>query len=273
MPSTTTFPNEQQLVSSALATTDVQVLFQIAIAGMRGLNAGVVLKTLTIASAVIVTVPSNLALTVGMGAIGIGIPKGAVIQSLGVDGVSVTLTLAARATTSTMVAFGADPACFTQVRVGYLTMGQPTFSRDADTSIIEAKVIDEQYNRQRNERRAINDDETVQLITEYIRCWEIKVVQYGPNSGDILRLIKSCLYLDWVHDLILESNMALLLDVPDPIRAPEKIAEQWWERSDLTVRYYEDIIESIIVPSIASVEIVLIPDSGPERTINIVPPQ
>jgi hypothetical protein len=271
MPRTTTFPNGQQLISSALSTMDVQVIFQIAIAGMRGLNAGKVLKTLTIANAVIVTVPSNVGLQNGMSAIGIGIPKGATVTHVDVDGVSVTLSIAPQATTSTMVAFGADANVFTQVRVGFLTQGQPGYSRDADTSIIEANVVDEPYNRQRNERRARNDATTVGLTTEYIRCWEIKVVNYGPNSGDNARLIKSCLYLDWVHDIFASSGLYLVLDVPDPVRAPEKIAEQWWERSDLTVRYYEDIIETMIVPSIASLQIVLVPDTGPSETINIAP--
>ena len=250
-----TFPNGQVLTSSALSTNDIQLVFQMAIAQMLGLGIGMVMSGTTTASSTMLTVASTAGVIAGQPVIGIGIPRGTTVQ--GVTDTVITMSAPAAASQTSPVAINASSGVFSSVRVGYLTEGQPGFLRDADTAIIIARTLDDSYNLIRDVLRAPTDDIFLAETSTYTRVWQLSFTFYGPNSGDNARLVKSCLYLDWVHDLLAQSNLYFIVNPPDPVRAPELIEAQWWERSDLIVRYNEFITETIQQQSVASADIVI----------------
>jgi hypothetical protein len=287
----TTFPNGTQLTSSALTQNQFNVALQSIVCQMLGINPGI-LETVTLTpGSNVISVPDPSSLAVGQSVAGMGIPSGTVILSI--NGNTVTLSNSVTAVsansnagygqggygvgqygsqTSTPVtlAFGADSQAFYRVRVGWQIEGQPAWNITDDICAIMATIADDSYNRIRDVQFAANDETTLLQTTQYTRVWQARLVLYGPNSFDNARLIKSCLFLDWVTDALANSNLYLITDVADPTRSPEEFEGQWWERSDITFHLNENVVETITVQSVASVEVIGISnDSGQAFDITI----
>jgi hypothetical protein len=135
---------------------------------------------------------------------------------------------------------------------------QPAWkSPKEDVVTIMAVVTDDPYNRIRDVMMAPNDTTTITETTNYTRAWEIHLSLYGPRSADNARLIKSCSRLSWFRDIVSASNLYLVPNESDPVRAPENFNMQWWDRSDYRARYYEAVQETITQQTVASAEVIL----------------
>lgn len=152
---------------------------------------------------------------------------------------------------------------YSRVRIEWPTNGQQGFNNGQDVSFLSAVETDDDYNRVRDMRNATNNAVSLQQISTYTRVWSVQWINYGPNSFDAARLIKSALYVDWFHDTLAAANLWLVGDVPATVRAPELFNAQWWERVDLTVKFNEFVTESLITPTIASVEVIASASSTP----------
>jgi hypothetical protein len=94
----------------------------------------------------------------------------------------------------------------------------------------------------------------VQLIDTWTRIWQATFSLYGPNGFDRARLLKSAMTLDFTHDTLLASNLIVVPEFTATTRAPELFEGQWWDRSDVRLKLYELVTETLVVPSMASVE-------------------
>lgn len=178
----------------------------------------------------------------------------------------------------TLVALGVDPAdpnAFKKVRVGWQTQGQPAWDIKEDVVFIRCVEEDDAYNRIRDEE--VFDDEEdatkVDLLTQYTRVWRTFWTVYGPNSFDRARVIRSSLFTQKIHDLLLTGQsygvqpygtggyggggapLYLVTDVAAPRRVPELYDGQWWERVDFDCQFNEDTRELELVNAVASVEV------------------
>lgn len=155
-----------------------------------------------------------------------------------------------------------DTHAYSKVRINWPTTGQPGGLITDDICYIEAKEVDDDYGMIRDAQFPANDDTTTNVTFTYTRVWEIRFVLYGPNSYDNARVIRSAVLLDFSHDFLAESNVYLVPDTPSPRRVPYEFNSQWWERTDLRLKFNEGVTETTVVTSGASVEIKLYNESG-----------
>jgi hypothetical protein len=289
---TTNFPNGLTLTSSALSASDIENLFQLAIMQALGINPGTVTTGTLVADSNQLAVASIGLAAVGNPIIGSGIPAGTVITAITAGGgfgsggfgntpwnepgtTVITMSNTASyantygaggygdmdygspSTWSTPVAIGSDAQAFYKVRVGWQRDGQPGWLVKEDVTTVTAVVVDDPYNRIRDVMSAPNNDTTVMETTNYTRAWEIHLSVYGPNSNDNARLIKSCTRLEWFRSIVAASNLYLVPNESDPVRAPESFNKQWWDRSDYRAKYYEAVQETITQQTVATAEVIL----------------
>ena len=155
------------------------------------------------------------------------------------------------------------------VRLDWPTGGQPSYQITDDLCFLRNIVVDDQYNRIRDKTETVNDGITLLETWNYTRVWMTSFTVVGPNSSDNARLIKSAFFLDFPLDSLAQSNLYLLADIADPIRAPELFAGQWWERCDLEVKFNEAVTETIYTPAIATSEILIGDEFGNSTVVNL----
>lgn len=156
---------------------------------------------------------------------------------------------------------------YSQVRVGWQTLGQPSEDVATDIAYIRCVEVDDEYNRTRDVATVANpaDPEplsptTVLQVTTYIRVWKTFWVLIGPNSFDRTRQIKSGLFTQAIHDVfaVLGLQLYLVTDLEAARRVPEQRGSgQWWERVDFEAKFNELVFESVVIPLAASVEVII----------------
>lgn len=150
-----------------------------------------------------------------------------------------------------------DSAAYSQVRLTWPTDGQPDWPLNFDVCFVETVTEADSYDQIMEHNIVPNDDTTYTLAIVYTRVWRVRLVAYGPNSGDRLRQTKTCMTLDFVHDTLAESNIYLIFELGTPRRNPELFTNDWWERWDFSVRMNEQVTDTLVLPTMASVEVVL----------------
>lgn len=164
----------------------------------------------------------------------------------------------------TLTALGLAANAYASVRVGWQPQGQPGWALAEDVVIVNAIEDDDQYNRVRESQTLPNDADSILLLVTYTRVWRGMWTFYGPNSFDRARILKSALLATGVvppaltaHDVLALQNLYLVTDVSAPQRVPELYEKQWWERVDFSCQFNEQVQEATIVPSVASVEVIV----------------
>ncbi|HLH04950.1 MAG TPA: hypothetical protein VKX25_19435 [Bryobacteraceae bacterium] len=148
-------------------------------------------------------------------------------------------------------------AAYSSVRVEWPEEGQPGFTIDSDYVFLRATEDDDDYAHLRDTKYATNDQQSVRLTMTYIRVWRVHLTFYGPASFDHARLVADAMFLDWVHDALAASSLFLITDFARPVYAPERFQGQWWKRTDLELRFNERVVDTLILPSIASSEVLI----------------
>jgi hypothetical protein len=182
----------------------------------------------------------------------------------------------------TMISLGLDPtdsASAKAVRVGWQQTGQPASSITEDVVYIRCIEEDDLYNRIRDiELSDVLPEPSAQITqtTSYTRVWRTFWVLYGPSSFDNARKIKSALFAQSIHDILLEAfntygqlpsgvtgyggnevPLYLVTDVTAPVRVPENFGAQWWERVDFSCQFNEGVTEQEVLNAVASAEVII----------------
>ncbi|HJX53167.1 MAG TPA: hypothetical protein VJ801_10415 [Polyangia bacterium] len=160
-------------------------------------------------------------------------------------------------------------AAYSAVRVSWQQEGQPAWAISEDVCILRANPEDTLFGRARDGFYSPKDAVSLHSEMGYTQVWSLGFVFYGPNCEDRARLIVSAFALDWVHDVLVASNLYVVPDWHRPVYTPELFSGQWWKRSDVELQFNELVIESLTVPSAAGVDVRLLKDTGLERTISI----
>ncbi len=162
----------------------------------------------------------------------------------------------------TSQALGITIAPQEKVRVAWQVQGQPF--EDVNTDICYVFMVERGglYDEQRNETRSVQSSTQVLLTQTYTRIWECSWHFYGPNSFDNARLVRSAMFTDYFRFQLQSFNLFAVVPFDAPIRIPEVINGQWFNRSDMRGRFYEQVTETRAVNAVASVEIVLNDESG-----------
>lgn len=158
---------------------------------------------------------------------------------------------------------------WTTVRISWQRRGQPAFVIQENVCVLRATPESPLYSRIREQLIGPNDNVSVNRQMQYTQTWNVHFVLYGSNSFDMARTIISAQAIDWVNDAIQLNNLYFIEEYNRPQYAPENENGQWWERNDVTLRFYENVRETLSVPTAASVQVTLDTDQPFTETILI----
>lgn len=144
-----------------------------------------------------------------------------------------------------------------QVLISYQQRGQKFPQIDKDTVFV--KVFQEQDERLiYKQRKRSYDKETERVISSQtaMRTLLLQVVFYGCNSDILATTLNERFYFDSAKQFLYKNNLALIPDLTDfHDKTYEKINGQWWERSDLKLRFYNSITVDEITNTIDKTDV------------------
>lgn len=155
-----------------------------------------------------------------------------------------------------------------KVRLTYPKDGAPDWKINEDVTFIRIQSSQDPYSQQRDiSYFPLVEPTDENRVTSYTRPHEVFWTLYGPNSYDNADRLRHMLFES--ADFLAEYNLFMIPEVPMPNRRPELFRSQWWERSDLQVRFYEKVTRRFTVPYIRSADIQMITERGVTRDVNI----
>lgn len=165
-------------------------------------------------------------------------------------------------------------AADSSVRIGWATSGQPDALITEDVTFVRCIEVDDPINRTRDVLTITNDTITVGQLTTHVRVWQTFWEISGPNSFDNARKIKSGMFTQALHDTFAALGLSLYLvtDLESPQRVPIFRDGQWWERVDFDARFNELVYENVIVPVVASAEVIVETSIGIVADVTVVSP-
>lgn len=144
-----------------------------------------------------------------------------------------------------------DPA---QVRVAWQQQGQPDVALPTqDSCYISCVSQDVEYSRVRD--HTLRGVDGVIETWVYTRGWRVSWNTYGPNCFDRARQIHSALFQDYFNEQFAASNVYPVLDPSQPVRLPIEHNAQWYDNTQFSCVFYEQVTETIQTPTVVSVEV------------------
>ena len=161
---------------------------------------------------------------------------------------------------------GIVPPDYSQVRDVWQTQGQPFQDVNRDVCYVACVPENVDYRLVRN--MAYGGVAAVATQSwQYTRGWRVTWTFYGPNATDRARMAHSALFIDYFTDQLAAANLFPLPDPPEPVRVPEVINAQWFERADFHCIMYENVTETLNnVGAATSVE-VKVYDGSPDDPV------
>lgn len=161
----------------------------------------------------------------------------------------------------TLQLLGLDPeakASQSRVRITWPENGAPAWKRTEDVAFLMVNYDDDPYTRQVEVTYQENTETAANMVASSTRVLRVTWICYGPHSFDDADTIKAKLFTPEMRLLTAKNNLALITDVPMPVRSPELFNGQWWERTTFYARFNEKVIRQTDVPYIqyADVQIV-----------------
>nr|DAP50306.1 MAG TPA: hypothetical protein [Caudoviricetes sp.] len=144
-----------------------------------------------------------------------------------------------------------------QVLISYAQRGQKFPEINKDTVFVKVfQEQDERYTYKQRTRSYNSEIERVISSQAAMRTLLLQVVFYGYNSDTLATTLNERFYFDSVKQFLYKNNLALIPDLTDfQDKTFEKINGQWWERSDLKLRFYNSVIVEEKTPTIESADI------------------
>lgn len=143
-----------------------------------------------------------------------------------------------------------------KVRISWPTGGSPGWKITEDVLFIRVVATNNAYSKQRDTEYTPSSDSEINEITSYTLPLQVSWIVYGPNSFDNIETIRNGLFKASIP------NIKLVIDVPVPLRCPELFNGRWWERSDLSVMFYETVHRQGTIPTLQGVNIQIKTEEG-----------
>lgn len=142
-----------------------------------------------------------------------------------------------------------------KVLISYQQKGQVSSKIDED--ICYVKVFDEPDERHVWKNRKYEAAEDQVKVTQYtMRTLMLQVTFYGPNADSLITRLNEYFYYDTTKQFLYENELSFIPDrTVEPRKFYEKINEQWWQRSDLKLYFYNTISTEELIDTIESVDV------------------
>jgi hypothetical protein len=144
-----------------------------------------------------------------------------------------------------------------RVRIAWPKDGAPSWNIWENVTFLRVTNAGDDYTRLRNVIY-FNGQRQVVYSNQHLISW----VLYGPHSYDDAEVLRNALFLPANMDLMSAMNLAPINEFDQIQRAPELFNGEWWERSDWSCKFYEQVIRNQTQPSLASADIKIIRENG-----------
>lgn len=262
----TTFPNGQTLTSSALTLQQINAIMQQITCFIFGIFNKQPYDVTLIQGNADVDVADATGLQVGFKVTGGSIPDSTVIAAINGSIIALSKVPTANVTETILIT---DPTAGTQVRQSWPQTGAPAFKIADNVAFVRCTEVDDWYNKVPDYGTEQNDAESVTLEIEKTRVWRVFWEIRGPLSYDRATLLKTVMQLDFIHDTLAPLNLYLVPDTRNPQRAPEYDDGQWWERTDLTMHFNEQVNDTIVMPTVAEIPVSISNAKGVQLVLDI----
>ena len=158
-----------------------------------------------------------------------------------------------------------------KVRISFEQDGMPPPLITDNLTYIRVFSVDDAVTRFVEKSKTSKNETLANKVIKYYRVHEVFWTFYGSNSFDNADLIRS-LFLDSsnnYHAELINNNLGLILDVPAPVRIPELWQGRWWQRSDLRMRFNEQVTRISDVPYLVHGDIIIKTDTGKTKEVDI----
>lgn len=146
------------------------------------------------------------------------------------------------------------------VRISWPTDGSPSWSINQDICFVQVTPVDNGYNQQMMTDYSVLDANTANANLTYTAGVRVSWTLYGPSASDNADVIRYSLFTDSTTSTLMASNVALVTDVPMPIRSPELFNGEWWNRASLYANFNELVIRTSTVPVLQTADVQVKPD-------------
>jgi len=153
------------------------------------------------------------------------------------------------------------------VRLAWPTEGAPAWKINEDICFLQCIELDDEYNRQRERKFDLANSNQATSCT---RVMQVSYIFYGPNSFKNAKTIKDNIFYQTNHDTLVSNNLFLIPSIPAATRSPELFEGQWWERTNMIMKFNELIVSNTTIESITSAEII-VKSSTQQRIIDVNP--
>jgi hypothetical protein len=149
-----------------------------------------------------------------------------------------------------------------RVRIAWPTNGAPSWKITDNVIYLRVYPVDEQYNRLKDIKYRPNNETSIIQEESYTRVIAVDWILYGPSSFEDADTIRN--EISKIETLT-QNNVFLVYSRTAPVRMPELFNGQWWERSSLTMYFYEQVTREHTVPSISGVQVIIKTEKGDEN--------
>lgn len=148
------------------------------------------------------------------------------------------------------------------VRLEWAPQGQPWQQPNEDVCYLRCAFDDDPYDKIRERTDLPNADPYLNEQWNYTRVWRIGWIFYGPNAVDYARIARSALYQEYFLEQLSLARLFPMSEIAAPMRIPEKIGAQWFERSDVECEMYEFVTENILRQTVSTAEVIVLDAEG-----------
>lgn len=155
-----------------------------------------------------------------------------------------------------------QPVNGSTVRVSYPTNGAPGFAITDTVLFLYLHEADDSYG---NDRSPVYHTENGTVYRDHVgtRVWDILLTCYGTDGHEWLDQVRAGVLWEKTRRTLESKNVCLVPTNPAIVRSPELFNGQWWERSDMTLRYNELYVDTENVGAIEHVILTVPHDSVP----------
>lgn len=163
---------------------------------------------------------------------------------------------------------GSPPA---DIRISWQSDGAPAFTFTDNVGFIRITEEPNYYNIAREVKYFdVSSPDGLLREISYTRVIKVRWVFYGPLAYENASLIREAIYYQENHNILAEQKIYHVVDDAHPIRMPENFQGRWWNRYDIEMFFYEQIIRSTEVGYVKSVDVTIIQESNNQTEINII---
>jgi hypothetical protein len=160
-----------------------------------------------------------------------------------------------------------------RVRLAYQGDGQPAQDISQNIAYIYIASVDNPYDKDRHYVEDTSDPDMADIAVIYTRVIEVMWTLYGPSAFDVADDIRHGILMEPIRQVLGREKVYPLPKPPAPSRIPYAFAGQWWQRSDLRVRFNLGTRRATSVPYIESADISIHDPDGLIKTVEVRKPE